>query len=266
MTPLDRPTRRCRRRPARSARLLHAVLLLAAAAALAAPVAGAAVSEAGVADARQAVADADRALARAVAAHDPAAFRRLLADDAVFLGAAVERGPAAVARAWAPYFTAGGPRLEWEPEEVVVAASGDLAYSSGPFRFTPAGADVAAAPTTGTYLTVWRHHAAAGWRVVADGSRADDAEALVAEAADALDLDGTGLDAADLDPRIERGEPRRVASAAGDLSYAVGPVTVRLTGPDGPAEATATLLSVWRGDDPVDPAAQAVSAFRRSGG
>ena len=216
---------------------------------------------------RDAVAAADRALARAVADQDPAAFRRLLADDAVFLGDGVDRGPAAVARSWAPFFTPDGPRLSWEPLEVVVAASADLAYTSGSYRLDPAPpgaapADAAAAPVTGTYLTVWRHDAALGWRVVADGSRADDDEALVARAAAALHMAGDE----ELDPAVVRGTVRRITSAAGDLSYAIVPVTVRLHGADGPAEATATLVTVWRGDDPVDPAAQAASAFRRSGG
>ena len=118
-----------------------------------------------------------------------------------------------------------------------------------------------AGPVDRSYLTVWRHDAAGGRRVVADGSRADDREALVARAAAALHLEG----GEDLDPAVVRGSGRRVAAAAGDLSYAVVSVTVRLNAPNGPVEATATVVTVRRGDDPVDPAAQAVSAFRRSG-
>jgi ketosteroid isomerase-like protein len=183
-------------------------------------------------------------------------FKGLLAEDVVFLGTTAARGRAAAVESWKPLFSQEGPRLTWEPREVVVAESGELAYSSGEWHSVPAGGGEAA---TGRYLTLWRRHPRHGWLVVVDGSRADDLEALVGRAARELRLDPAAV----VEPRLDRGSPKRQSSAAGDLTWTLAPITLRFTTADGPVEATATLLTIWRPDDPVDPAAQAVSGFQQ---
>lgn len=57
-------------------------------------------------------------------------------------------------------------KLEWAPEWAEVAASGDLGYTSGPWRLTPAGAAKPAA--FGHYLSVWRKDAEGHWKVLID--------------------------------------------------------------------------------------------------
>ncbi len=72
------------------------------------------------------------------------AFTRHLAADAVFVGGPnVFRGAAEVAGGWKRFFAPGSAvPFSWAPERVVVTATGDLAFSSGPVR-NPAGARVA---------------------------------------------------------------------------------------------------------------------------
>ncbi len=57
-------------------------------------------------------------------------------------------------------------RLEWAPAVAEIAASGDLGYTSGPWRFTPAGADKPSA--FGQYFTVWKKQADGKWKVLID--------------------------------------------------------------------------------------------------
>ena len=57
-------------------------------------------------------------------------------------------------------------RLEWAPAVAEIAASGDLGYTSGPWRFTPAGADKASA--FGHFFTVWEKQPAGKWKVLID--------------------------------------------------------------------------------------------------
>lgn len=55
-------------------------------------------------------------------------------------------------------------KLQWAPDAAEIAASGDLGYSTGPFRVTPAGADKATA--FGHYLSVWHKTADGSWKLV----------------------------------------------------------------------------------------------------
>lgn len=57
-------------------------------------------------------------------------------------------------------------RLEWRPALAGIASSGDLGYTSGPWRYRRAGA--ATSEAHGHYVSVWQRQADGTWRVVAD--------------------------------------------------------------------------------------------------
>ena len=66
---------------------------------------------------------------------------------------------------WARFFTTPAAPFSWEPREVEVLASGDLALSSGPVR-DATGKDIA------TFTSVWRKEAPNTWRIVFDKGNA----------------------------------------------------------------------------------------------
>ena len=74
--------------------------------------------------------------------------------------AAAATGPSAAA-GWRRLYEQPQAPFSWEPQEVVVLASGNLALSSGPVR-DPAGRIVA------TFTSVWRQEAPGVWRVIFD--------------------------------------------------------------------------------------------------
>jgi ketosteroid isomerase-like protein len=58
-------------------------------------------------------------------------------------------------------------RLEWEPSLAGVAAAGDLAFTSGPWRLRPAGT-IGERDAHGHYVSVWRPDRSGAWKVIAD--------------------------------------------------------------------------------------------------
>jgi ketosteroid isomerase-like protein len=104
---------------------------------------------------------AERAFAKTMADRDHAAFQSFVSEEAVFFGREAQRGRAAVAAAWKPYFDGPQAPFSWEPEHVAVVASGGLGLSSGPV-YDPAGKRV------GTFNSTWRKEADGRWRVVFD--------------------------------------------------------------------------------------------------
>ncbi len=56
--------------------------------------------------------------------------------------------------------------LVWYPEAMGIAASGDLAWSLGPWTYAPKKGDPVL--VHGHFLSLWRHQANGTWRVVAD--------------------------------------------------------------------------------------------------
>ena len=57
-------------------------------------------------------------------------------------------------------------KLEWAPEVAEIAASGELGYTSGPWRFTREGDEQ---PTAfGHFFTIWRKDADGKWKVLVD--------------------------------------------------------------------------------------------------
>ncbi len=197
----------------------------------------------------EAVQAADRALAAAVTARDPAAFGALVARDAVFLASRPSRGREAVLASWAPFFSADGPTLAWQPAEGHAAASGDLAYTVGDSTLTlPAAGGAPPAVDRGRYVTVWTRAEDGRWQVVADGSLAAGPSAQIeaALAGREAPTPGAGWAIAWLPADTVR------HSAAGDLALAVGGYELRLPEDAGGTVLAGTGFQVWtrEGDGP----------------
>lgn len=111
---------------------------------------------------RQVVSDTERAFAKTMADRDLAGFTKFLSADTVFQGGkGALRGPEAVVAAWRKFFDGPQPPFSWEPDNVVVMGTGELALSSGPVR-DPAGKLVA------RFNSVWRQESPGVWRIVLD--------------------------------------------------------------------------------------------------
>ncbi len=112
----------------------------------------------------------ERAFADSVRRHDGAAFAAILDADAVFgvNGKAQQRGRAVIARQWASIVSGKAGKLEWYPDRVVVAESGDLAWSTGPALFEVPDGKGGAKPMLSRFSSVWRRNADGEWRVVFD--------------------------------------------------------------------------------------------------
>ncbi|MEO7251641.1 MAG: DUF4440 domain-containing protein [Arenimonas sp.] len=89
------------------------------------------------------------------------AFLAALADDAVIFAP----GPADAQRVWQGR-AANKHHLEWAPAVAEIAASGDLGYTSGPWRLTPEGADKPVA--FGYFFTVWKKQPDGKWKALVD--------------------------------------------------------------------------------------------------
>jgi len=149
-----------------------------------------------------AVRAADVALDRAVAAGDAAAFADLLEDEATFAGGRqLSRGRGAVVASWKPLLSTDGPKLRWAPVRAEVAASGDLAFTTGRWTLEAKGEDGKPVRDEGEYVTVWRRSGGGPWRAL---------------------LDGSLQPAAKLGDGLVRTPALSAASAAGDLEVALG--------------------------------------------
>lgn len=89
------------------------------------------------------------------------AFVAALAEDSVVFAP----GPTQGQHSWQAR-PANTNKLEWAPEFGEVAASGELGYTAGPWRFTPAGAEKPAA--FGHFFTIWKKQADGKWKVLVD--------------------------------------------------------------------------------------------------
>ena len=115
-----------------------------------------------IAELKREVVDAERAFAATMKARDFEAFKRFIADEAIFFGAEGPlRGKAAIAKGWRQYYDKPQAPFSWEPEEVEVVASGTLAYSGGPI-YNAAGQRI------GRFNSIWRLKAPGQWEVVFD--------------------------------------------------------------------------------------------------
>ena len=110
---------------------------------------------------QQQVMDTERAFARTMATRDHGAFTGFLAEETIFFsGDQPLRGKPAVAAWWKRYFEKPEAPFSWEPENVEVLDSGQLALSTGPVR-DPKGKLIA------TFTSIWRREGKA-WRIVFD--------------------------------------------------------------------------------------------------
>jgi len=105
---------------------------------------------------------AERAFAKSMADRDFAAFGRHVAPDTLFFGSAkVHRGRDAVLAAWKPFFDGPTAPFSWQPDQVEVLESGQLALSTGPVR-DPRGQVIA------RYNSIWMRTTDGRWLVVFD--------------------------------------------------------------------------------------------------
>jgi ketosteroid isomerase-like protein len=112
--------------------------------------------------AQQQVFAAERAFARTMADRDAQAFARFLAEEAIFFnGPTALRGKSQVVSSWARFFEGKAAPFSWEPDQVEVLDSGDLALSTGLVR-DPDGKVIA------RFNSIWRLESQGVWRVVFD--------------------------------------------------------------------------------------------------
>lgn len=108
------------------------------------------------------VADTERAFAKTMAMRDHAGFVSHLSPEAVFFSRnRVLHGKEEVAAAWKRYYEGADAPFSWEPDQVEVLDSGDLALSTGPVR-DPQGRQI------GRFNSIWRRDASGKWRIVFD--------------------------------------------------------------------------------------------------
>ena len=112
--------------------------------------------------ARQQVMATERAFAKTMADRDLAAFASFIAEDTVFFsGPKPLHGKQAVVEFWKRFYSNPKAPFSWEPTEVEVLASGDLAYSAGPV-YNPEGKLIA------RFNSIWRLEAPGRWRIIFD--------------------------------------------------------------------------------------------------
>ena len=117
-----------------------------------------------------AIMKADRDFNQAVADRDLKRFLSLVAEAATFGGGTSEEihGREAVAKEWAPFFQADGPKLTWTPTKGEVIGAGDLGYTVGTWERRVTSATGQPTVTRGNYLTVWKKQPDNTWLVVFD--------------------------------------------------------------------------------------------------
>lgn len=119
---------------------------------------------------RRAVLTAEREWAAAARDQDLDRSVSYMADDAVMFPpeSAPVVGKAAIRDYMAAGFATPGFSVIWEPEEVVVAASGDLAYTHSRSVYTIPGPDGTIQTLHAKGVAIWRKGAEGGWRCVVD--------------------------------------------------------------------------------------------------
>jgi uncharacterized protein (TIGR02246 family) len=112
---------------------------------------------------------ADAQWAQAASAKDLERTLSFYADDAVlpWPNAPAATGKGAIRAIWAAEFKDPAYSLSWRAEEVVVASSGDLAYSRGSYDATYTPGEHAVRER-GKYLAIWKKQPGGTWKVAVD--------------------------------------------------------------------------------------------------
>lgn len=112
--------------------------------------------------------ETDRAFAQATADRGAVGWASYFAAEGTMIaGSRSWTGPEQIKEVMAPFFSAPGNLLEWEPTKADVAADGGMGYTVGTYRRTTAGPQ-GPAVGTGSYLTVWKLQSDGSWKVAAD--------------------------------------------------------------------------------------------------
>jgi ketosteroid isomerase-like protein len=101
------------------------------------------------------------AFAKTMADRDHAAFVSFLSDETVFFSPKAMHGKKAVGDAWARFYQGPKAPFSWQPAEVEVLASGNLAISSGPV-LDPDGKPFA------QFMSIWRQESPGVWKIIFD--------------------------------------------------------------------------------------------------
>jgi uncharacterized protein (TIGR02246 family) len=103
-----------------------------------------------------------------VKAKDASGIAKMYAEDGAVMppNAPIGKGRAAIQQAWASMMRTPGFDLTFNPEQIVISSSGDMALDQGTYTLTvaPAGAPQT---DTGKYVVVWRK-IGGDWKAVAD--------------------------------------------------------------------------------------------------
>jgi ketosteroid isomerase-like protein len=114
------------------------------------------------AELKQQVTATERAFAATMKARDHAAFVAMVAHDAVFFnGPTPLHGQKAVGEFWKKFYAGPTAPFSWEPDQVEVLASGELAASSGPV-YNPEGKLIS------RFNSIWRREPDGKWKIVYD--------------------------------------------------------------------------------------------------
>ena len=116
----------------------------------------------------EAVRQSEIAFAGAVAANDPMRFAAMIDADAVFVGAAVTRGRAAIVEAWKVFFGPERPEFTWRPEIVELSGDGTLGMTRGPWTMKGTGPDGQPFERSGIFNSIWRKQPDGTWKVAFD--------------------------------------------------------------------------------------------------
>jgi len=115
-----------------------------------------------LADLARQVGETERAFAKTMADRDHAAFAAFLSEETIFFsGPRPLHGKQEVAAYWRRFFEKPAAPFSWEPAQVEVLPSGELALTTGPVR-DPEGKCVA------SFTSIWRLEGPGRWRIVFD--------------------------------------------------------------------------------------------------
>lgn len=113
-------------------------------------------------DIEKEVFDTESAFAKTMADRDLKAFQSFIAEDAVFWGGSEAlRGKDNIVAVWKDYYEDDEAPFAWKPETVMVVASGNLAFSTGPVWNSENG-------IYAYYNSVWRKSEGGKWQIVTD--------------------------------------------------------------------------------------------------